>query len=181
MSTDEEEQSVNDQARSNVQDLRVARNNLVSAHRVPCAARFQDRARGGEEYGKSDPAPPWVPALVDEVFAHVEGSPWIRAMIAAACLDWCMQGEPVTRAEQLISLILAWVGPRNAMLATFLEDAITLGAGAAKGRKVRGVRVVAIPEAWPKSGPARPIVQSIPRALFVEPNPRALFVDPKPR
>lgn len=117
------------------------RDALVAPYRAPNPDR---RLSDGSVVG-SDPAPPWVPSVVDTLLQIGVADPSVHR-----ALEWCAAGEPVARAERLLAVADAWPG-RNAGLVVemFLDAAVETGAGAAKGRKrIRHWHARVIPLSW---------------------------------
>lgn len=112
-----------------------------------------------ERYRMTDPAPPWVPAVVDTLlprFRFRAGSDFMRVGLIHGLLEWCAAGDAVARAEQILSIARAWVGGElDDVMRVFMNNAITTKAGRRKGGKARPRRLVETFASWEEHDEAK--------------------------
>lgn len=79
-------------------------------------------------YRNGAPAPPWVTALIDSLvpkrlYDESLQVPVIEGQMLMI-LGWCAAGEPVYRAEQILTVTKLWIGSTPLDVAsTFVDDA----------------------------------------------------------
>lgn len=105
--------------------------------------------RPGSPGAFEDPAPPWVPAVLDTLLPRLGHEKDGGYRIVSAALHWCSQGEGSTRATRLLTIVTLWPGPFvGDIVESFLDAAISTGAGRPAGCKPRKMRAVSIPADW---------------------------------
>lgn len=100
--------------------------------------RFRDETRQ-----PATSAPPWVVAVVDALAAWKVAPRDVDEAVA-----WCEAGEPVTRAEHLLTVVSLWPGRKDDALVAFLRVAFRHRAGRARGTLHKPVRAVRVRESW---------------------------------
>lgn len=130
--------------------IRELRSKLLRPYR---AKRIVPRTdlRPNHPCGFEDPAPPWVATVLDELLPRFVTERDGGYATIASVLHWCSRGEPVARAERILTIVVLWPGPHAAeVVERFLDDALSAGAGRPRGCKPKPVRAVTVLREWPK-------------------------------
>lgn len=131
-------------------DVRELRPMLVNPYRAKRSTPRPDLLPNFQVF--EDPAPPWVPAVVDVLLPRLTRLDDGGYMVVCLILGWCAAGDPVARAEQLLTITKLWVGELAPMLELFITAARKSNAGRAAGSKYRPIAPATVARDWPPVG-----------------------------
>lgn len=122
---------------------------LLRPYKGPAVSEEETKKTGRSH----EPAPPWVAAVIDTLWPKLrEIRDGQRFYLVEAALAWCARGEPITRAEQLITLVELWPGDdRGHMIELFLFEATRTRAGRPKHCPPKPYRAPRLRAAWGES------------------------------